>query len=106
MDHRTLIRYVQFTHVYNQATCMCTSVNVCTQKHAHECDMHDTHVALNMWMTCTVSQLEWILATYEQVILCLSVNNIISIYIMICSLQQNECNWIVILFVYKELLNA
>ena len=41
VDHRTWTRRVQFTHVYNQATHVCT------------CDTHDTRVVLSLWVTCT-----------------------------------------------------
>ena len=53
VDHRTWTRCVQFTYEYNQATCVYILTQACP-KGAHVCDMHDTCVAVKLWVNCTV----------------------------------------------------
>ena len=56
MDHHTWTWRVQFTHVYNQAIRLCT------------CDIHDTRVALSLWVTCTAcSYVSKLVLTYAYI---------------------------------------
>ena len=51
VDYSTWTRHVQFIH--DQATRVCTHVHMCP-KSTQVCDLNDTHVALNLWVTCTI----------------------------------------------------
>ena len=53
VDHCTWTSHVQFTHEYSQATQVCTHAYACPES-AHVCDIDDTSVGLNLWVTCTI----------------------------------------------------
>ena len=53
VDHLMWTRCEQFTHIYIQTTQVRMKTHA-RPKSAHGCDTHDTRVALNLWVICTV----------------------------------------------------